>query len=135
MRVGFFRFRSQALVLLLPVAFFFCSRNAEDAPLIPPPTNPMTREFIGYGVVNVSFVHVLKEPLMDNSSLGYLRKKSTVKIMERRSLSNRGKAETWVKIDAMYSTETGIQGWLRESALNVYENEFQAMTAAETMIP
>ena len=108
----------------------------------------MIREFIGYGVVNVSFIHVLDEPFDEGTSLGFLRKRSIVRIIERRSLSNRGNVETWVKVDAEYqrsfdqgidysgSTSEGrIQGWLKESSLFVYDNEARALTAAEDMSP
>ena len=127
----------QALILLLPLAFFSCRRGVEEVPVIPPPTNPMVREFIGYGVVNVSFIHLLQEPFQDNLSLGFLRKGSLVKITERRFLKNRGSIETWLEVEAEYSgaQEGKIQGWLRESSVNVYDNEFQAITAAGIMLP
>ena len=136
MRVGLLYKIGQALVLIFSLAVFSCGGNREEIP-VPPPTNPMIREFIGYGVVNVSFVHVLNEPLQENASLGYLRKRSLVKIIERKSLANRGNVESWVKIDAEYSgsPDGTIQGWLRENTLNIYDNQFQAHTAVESMLP
>lgn len=137
MRVGVLHYYGQALVLTLLLSLLSCGRTSDEVPLIPPPTNPMEREFIGYGVVDASFIHVLSEPLRDNTSLGYLRKRSLVKITERRSVNNRGKVETWVKVDAPYPGTSGgnIQGWLNETSLNVYENEVQANTAAQIMTP
>ena len=97
----------------------------------------MSREFIGYGVVNVSFIHVTNEPLQNASSVGYLRKRTVSKVIERRSLSNRGNVETWVRIEADYSgsPEGKILGWLRENVLDIYENEVQALTASTIMTP
>jgi len=137
MRLDFFCKYRQAPVIIALFLLISCSRSSDEIPVIPPPTNPMAREYIGYGVVNVSFIHVLSEPLAENTSLGFLRKKSIVKIIERRSLSDRGNAESWVKIDAPYSGtyDNNIQGWLRESSINVYNNEVQALTAAEVMNP
>ena len=137
MRVGVLRYYGQALILLFPLFLFCCNRNSDEIPLVPPPTNPLEREFIGYGVVDVSFVHILSGPMQDNDSLGYLRKRSLVRITERRSVNGRGNAESWVKVDAPYpaSSDGKIQGWLRESSLNVYDNEVQALTAAQAMTP
>ena len=135
MRLRVFAGNYQGFILLLPLFLLFCSRSSEETPVIPPPTNPLIREFIGYGVVNVSFVHVADEPGLDGTSLSYLRKGSLVKIVERRMLNNRGNSEIWVMVDTQYSDAPGdkIRGWLRESNLIVYNNEEQANTAAETM--
>jgi hypothetical protein len=112
-----------------------CNRNTEEIPLIPPATNPLTREFIGYGVVNESFIHVVREPRQNEASLGYLRKGSLVKIIERRALTNRGNVEIWVLVDAEYTgtPEGKIQGWLMENTLNVFDTESRALTASEAM--
>jgi hypothetical protein len=120
---------------LLFMLFFSCNRNTEEIPLIPPATNPLAREFIGYGVVNESFIHVVKEPRQNEVSLGYLRKGSLVKIIERRALTNQGNVEIWVLVDAEYSgTPDGkIQGWLMENTLNVFDTESRALTASEAM--
>ena len=136
MRVGFFYGNRQVFVLII-FCILSCTKNPEEIPVIPPPTSPMVRDYIGYGVINVSFTHVLTEPQIDNTSLGYLRKKSIVKVIERRSLSNRGNAETWVRIDTDYSgvPEGRIKGWLKENCLNIYNSEAQAQTAAEIMPP
>jgi hypothetical protein len=124
----------QGLLLLLLLS---CNRNTEEIPVIPPLTSPLSREFIGYGVVNESFIHVVNEPKPDELSLGYLRKGSLVKIIERRALPNRGNVEIWVLVEAPYSTvpEGKIQGWLMEETLNVYDTESRALTASETMTP
>jgi hypothetical protein len=124
----------QGLVFLL-MLFLSCNRNAEEIPLIPPATNPLTREFIGYGVVNESFIHVVREPKQNEVSLGYLRKGSLVKIIERRALTNQGNVEIWVLVDAEYSgtPEGKIQGWLMENTINVFDTESRALTASEAM--
>ena len=127
----------QALILLFPFFLFSCFRNSEEVPLIPPATNPLSREFIAFGVVNVSFLQVLDEPLDEDSSLGFLRRRSLVRIMERRNVRNRGITESWVKIDSNFTDEPdqGFQGWIPEDSINVYINEAQAITASQSMSP
>ena len=137
MRLKVFAKYHQGFVWLFPLFLLFCSRGAEETPVIPRPTNPLIREFIGYGVVNVSFIHVVNEPRQDGTSLGYLRRGSLVKITERRILRNRGNSEIWVLVDAQYpgAPEGKISGWLEENSIVVFDTEVQALTAAEAMTP
>ena len=125
----------QGFILIYSLFLFSCMRNSEEVVVTPPPTNPLVRDFIGYGVVNVSFIHLISEPRQDGTSLGYLRKGSLVKIIERRTVPVRGKSEIWVLVDAesLGNPEEKIQGWLMESSINVYDNESRALTAAEVM--
>jgi hypothetical protein len=104
-----------------------CDRGSENVALIPPPTPPLSRYFLGYGVVNVSYIQVLKEPVPGSESLGYLRRSSLVRIMERRRVNNRGTFESWVLVEGNY------RGWLREEMVWIYDNEAQAKTAAGSM--
>ena len=133
MRIRFVTIIYQVL-LLIPLFFLSCNRNSDAKQMIPPPTNPLIREFIGYGVVNISFAHVIDEPNQDGRSLANLRRGSMVKIIERQVQRNRGIPETWVLVDAQVSEES-IHGWLRESSINVFNNEVQALTAAGAMNP
>ena len=137
MRLRVLNSYNQGLLLLLPLFLLFCCRNKEESPVIPPPTNPLTREFIGYGVVSSPFAHVMNEHRQDGTALAYLRRGSLVKIIERRNIRNRGISEIWVLVDAQYFAvpEGIIQGWLRENTLSVFDNELKAQTAAETMAP
>ena len=121
-----------SLVLLFPLLLLFCSPNSNKDSLIPPPTNPLIREFIGYGVVTASFAQVLEEPRLDGASLAILRRASLVRIIERRIVRNRGLSEIWMLVDAQGS-EGKIQGWLDESSINVFSTEVQALTAVGTM--
>jgi hypothetical protein len=127
----------RVLALLAMTLSISCTKGQEEIFLEPPPTNPLARDFIGYGVVNASFTHVEDEAGQNGVSLGYLRKGSMVRIIERRSLTNQEYAELWILIEADYQGAPGgrIQGWLRESAVEVYDNESRALTASETMTP
>jgi hypothetical protein len=124
-------------VLLLAILLFSCTKGQEEIPLEPPPTDPLTRDFIGYGVVNVSFTHVEDAAGQTGVSLGYLRKGALAKIIERRSLTNQGNVELWILVEADYQGALNgkIQGWLQESTVEVYDNESRALTASEAMTP
>jgi hypothetical protein len=121
--------------LFVLVLLFSCEGSSKEIPLAPPPTHPLVRDFIGYGVVNASFTHIMDEPGREGVSQGYLRKGSLVKIIERRSLSGRGNLEFWVYIDGTNqdASEPGFSGWLNESALDIYDSRARAATASEAM--
>jgi hypothetical protein len=99
------------------------------AAVIPPPTPPLSRSVIGYGVISVSYTHIVSEPSPSAFSLGYLRKSSVVKVLERRSVNNGGVAESWVLVG------DSPRGWLREDVIRVYDSEAKARTVAESLRP
>jgi hypothetical protein len=115
-----------ALVFLAVLALCSCGKK-ENIPVIPPATSPLSRESIGFGVVNVSYSHVTAQPEDGSASLGYLRRGTVVRILERKMIRNSGRAESWVLADG------GYRGWLRETAVDIYDNEMRARTASEFM--
>jgi hypothetical protein len=128
--------RRQVYALPLFVAIFFilgaCNGKNSDTSFVPPPTPPLSRPVIGYGVINVSYTHVVDEPGEGTQSPGYLRRGSLVHILERRLVKGEGTAEFWVLAEGN-SPQGPYQGWLRESVVDIYGNEFQANTAAGSM--
>jgi hypothetical protein len=132
MRIGVHHYYGQVLVFLIVLVLCACERKDEDIAIIPPMTPPLSRPVIGYGVINVSYTHVVERPEPSAPSLGYLRRGSIVKVLERQSLINRTAAnpegaESWVLV------EGNFRGWLVESVTDIYDNESQAKTAAESM--
>jgi len=93
----------------------------------PPLTFPLSQSYIGYGVINVSYTRVNAGIEESGASTGYLRQGSVVRIIERRMVKNEGKTETWVLV------EGSAKGWLKESLMDIYGNESQAITAAGQM--
>jgi hypothetical protein len=87
-------------------------------------------------VVNVSYAHLADEPGSLGLSLGYLRRGSLVRILERR-IPGRAEVEgalvpeTWVQVE---NGSAGTPGWLPESAIDIYPTEAQARTASETLL-
>ena len=101
---------------------------------MPPATYPLSREYIGFGVVNVSFTHLLDESDSTGVSLGYLRRGTVVRIIERRYIAGRSGEETWVFVEGNYRGQGSVsRGWLSESALIIYDSESRAVTASRTM--
>jgi hypothetical protein len=128
MKIKVKRTRGQVYVVIL-ILFLFasCIEKKEVKPVSPPLTFPLSQMHIGYGVVNVSYTRVTSSTEETSSSPGYLRLGSVVRIIERRLVRQEGKTETWVLI------EGNTRGWLRESLVDIYDNEKQARTASELM--
>jgi hypothetical protein len=116
-------------VLILGIIFAIgaCKGNKVQVAITPPVTHPLFRESIGYGVVNVSYTLVMDKPEENGVSLGYLRHGSLIKIVERRLVKNKDSADSWVRVEGNY------QGWLKESTVDIYDNEDQANTASENL--
>jgi hypothetical protein len=101
-----------------------CDAKKEGLP-VPPPTFPLSQEYIGYGVINVSYTRVTDEPEINSPSPGYLRQGAVVRIYERKQITSEGKSESWLLV------EKDCKGWLKEIFVDVYDNESQAQTASE----
>ena len=117
----------QLSLLICLLIFSSCNAGKEESPIIPPLTSPLSRDYIGFGVITASFTHITAEPADDSISLGYLRRGSSVRVIRRQAIRTAGSFVSWVLI------EGNQQGWLKEDVMTVYENESQARTAAESM--
>ena len=139
MRVRYFLSINQLFFLpllagALLIALASCHRGSEELPVVPPETHPLSREYLGFGVVNVSFTHLLDESGSTGVSLGYLRRGTVVRIIERRHIVNRGNQESLVFVEGNYQGQGSVSsGWLLETALVIYDSESRANTASRTM--
>jgi len=104
-----------------------CNLKKDDKPVSPPLTFPLSQTYIGYGVVNVSYTRVSASMEESGPSSGYLRQADVVRIIERRLVKAEGKTEAWVLVEGT------AKGWLKESLIDIYNNESQATTAAKSM--
>jgi len=77
--------RSVAGIFIL--CLFACVPKMDDNSLAPAETPVLSRPVIGYGLVNVSFAHLLDEPVEAGVSLGLIRKGNIVELLERRSIA------------------------------------------------
>ncbi|MCL2805625.1 MAG: hypothetical protein FWD26_06775 [Treponema sp.] len=125
---------SQLAVILCLFLLCTCSAKKEDFSVIPPVTSPLSRDYIGYGVINASFTHICAEPSEDSPSLGYLRRGSLVRIIKRQTIRTRNEFVTWILTDGNLSNaQSAWSGWLKEEFVDIYSNESQAKTASESM--
>jgi hypothetical protein len=124
-------------VLLAALFLGSCSRNNDDITITPPVTLPLSRQLIGYGVINVSYTHVTDQPDPAEPSLGYLRRGSIIKVIERRPVSIRtvGSRQTagQTDVESWVLVEGSFRGWLPETVVDIYDSEGQAQTAAGSM--
>jgi hypothetical protein len=126
MRVGDSFYKGQGIVIAaLLLAAASCSPRSVEKQLVLPVSPLLSRDLIGYGVIVVSYTHVLDQPQRDAPSQGYVRKGSIVRVLERRLVQQDGKGISWVLIDGDY------QGWLEEGNIQIYDNESRAKTASE----
>jgi hypothetical protein len=130
MRIVCKRFRGQAgriVVILILLFCVSCSGKKDETPVLPPETFPLSQPHIGFGVINVSYTGVGASPGEGSASLGYLRRGTVVQIHERRQIKTGGNTESWLLVEETY------KGWLKETLVEVYENESKAQTASEAM--
>jgi len=119
--------RQVFLAAIVCLSLSACNLKKEEKPVSPPLTFPLSQSYIGYGVVNVSYTRVSAGIEENGASAGYLRQGSVVRIIERRLVKNEGKTEAWVLVDGT------SKGWLKESLIDIYGNESQAITAANQL--
>ncbi|MDR2178364.1 MAG: hypothetical protein LBP20_10055 [Treponema sp.] len=115
------------VMFFLPVS---CDKN-EIIRLDPPAMSPLSREEIGYGVVNASYTHMVDKPDSQGLSLGYLRRGSVVRVLERRTSGGQASPESWVLVESPQGPDSG--GWLPEPVIDLYPTEAQAKTASESL--
>jgi hypothetical protein len=119
--------RQVCLAVLVMVLASACVRTSEEHTVMPPPTYPLSQDNLGYGVVIVQYTRVGSEPSDDSFSPGHLRRGSVVRVTQRRLLTDGTQSESWVFVDG------AAKGWLRESLLEMYDNQMQAQTAAKSL--
>jgi hypothetical protein len=136
----------RAAVMIAALSGFSCDKQ-DELRLAPPSTPPLSREEVGYGVVHVSYTHVVDKPDNQGLSLGYLRRGAVVRVLERRiggqgaggqqagqSTDREGAPEFWALVEGRDGMSLDSQGWLPESVIDIYPTAAQAQTAAESLL-
>ena len=120
--------------IIITGLFNSCNSRREEVPVIPPVTSPLSRDYIGFGVITASFTHITAEPSQDSVSLGYLRRGSLIRIIKRQTIRTQEGFVTWVLTDGTTRDESVTPGWLKEEVMDIYDNESQARTASEQIL-
>jgi hypothetical protein len=123
--IFFTNMRINPILLLCLISLFSCKGSRDEGNVIPPVTAPLSREFIGYGVITDSFTHVTVDPQDNSISLGYLRRGSLVRLIRRQTVKTESGFQSWLL------TDDPQHGWLKENVMDVYSTESQARTASE----
>ena len=110
----------KTVLLFLVFVFLGCTPKEE---IDPPVTSPLSRPVLGYGVVTASYTRMYNEPSTDGVSLGYVREKTILAVLERRLVKEGDTQQFWVLAEGNY------RGWLPESVIKLYDNEGKAKTA------
>jgi len=121
------------IIFLCSLSLIDCNVKKEDGPVIPPVTSPLSREYIGYGVITSSFTHLTADPVDGSPSIGYLRRGSLVRIIKRQTIKTESIFVSWVLTDGT-ADDINTGGWLKEEVMDIYDNESQARTASETVL-
>ncbi|MCL2602684.1 MAG: hypothetical protein FWD91_07730 [Treponema sp.] len=112
-----------------------CDRSSRSFLVTPPATHPLARNYIGFGVVNTSFTHLLSEPANGAASVGHLRRGAVLRIAERRQVPIGTSVQSWVFAEENDPDVTAPRGWLLEDALEIFDREERAITASRAMGP
>jgi len=113
----------QGLTVVFALSLF-CAACTPRAEITPPAVPPLSRSVLGYGVVSVSYTQVMDEPSKNGVTLGYVREKTILTVLERRLVKEEDTQQYWMLTEGTY------RGWLPDSALVVYDNPEKAQTAA-----
>jgi hypothetical protein len=123
------------------IAITACKPKPALDAILPPETPLFVKDGIGYGVVNVSFAHVLKEA-GGAAAAGLLRKGSVIEIVERRRLREAeavsGETQLWLYVVTRETEDAAagikpVAGWLPGASVDFYESLPKAVTAAALM--
>jgi hypothetical protein len=115
------------LLLFILTLFGACSGNERQPAIQVPQTPPLSRSVLGYGVISASYSPLYAEAGVQSAQegyAGYLRRGAIAEVLERRQVDG----SPWV-----FARSGEISGWLPSDAMQIYDSEAQAQTAAEKM--
>ncbi|MFW5728473.1 MAG: SH3 domain-containing protein [Spirochaetota bacterium] len=123
-----FRLGATAMLLIAAIGVTSCDRRPR-VERIELPETPIVAVRDRWGVVSGSYVRVREEPRPDAPIKDYVRRGIVVEVtevIERRSGSGEG---GWFRI-----ADEGVDGWVRESAVTLYESRARAENASRQVL-
>jgi hypothetical protein len=125
-------FRILVAVLVLAAS---CKDKANDYTIEPPETPLFVKDGVGYGVVTVSFAHILAEPPpAPPEPAGLIRKGGVVLVIARRNIwVEAGVGRLWALVEIQNKELGSVLGWLPGESFEFYESLPKAETASARM--
>ena len=116
--------RLPVLLLLIAVLSLSC-REEEPVPEISMPATPIMSGTISWGVVNVSYLKINRDPDDDQHIVTTLRQGDLVRIDSIRFIKQKHGISVWYQIE-----KNNFRGWVEDSFLDGYPTREKAETAS-----
>jgi predicted SnoaL-like aldol condensation-catalyzing enzyme len=116
------------LILILLIVPLSCSQKIE-VPEIVLPSTPIMKGTTSWGVVNVSYLKINKEPNNDQHIVTTLRKGDLVQIESVHYINEGRNSSIWFHI-----SKDRLNGWVKDSSLDSYSTKEKAKTASERLL-
>jgi hypothetical protein len=116
------------LILFCSSIFISCNHEVEDPEIVLPSTPIMTGT-TSWGVVNVSYLKINKEPDNNQHIVTTLRKGDLVKVESVHYINNGKDNSVWYNI-----SRDKLRGWVQDSSLNSYSTREKAQTASAILL-
>ncbi|MDC7239077.1 MAG: hypothetical protein PQJ50_01825 [Spirochaetales bacterium] len=117
------------LILAAAVLFFASCAPEEETPEIHMPATPILEGTSQWGVVNISYLKICRDPGDDQRIVTTLRQGDLVQIESVHIIREGRSANIWYNI-----SKGRIQGWVRDSFLDSYSTREKAETASGIML-
>ncbi|MDC7235265.1 MAG: hypothetical protein PQJ58_18680 [Spirochaetales bacterium] len=116
------------LLLLFSVLLFSCEPE-QEMPDFTLPATPIMEGTSSWGVVNVSYLKISREPSDDQHIVTTLRQGDLVQIESVHYITQGRNQNVWYNI-----RKDKFQGWVREESLDSYSTREKAETASRGML-
>ena len=119
--VSFSCMKTRIVFLMLIVLCFLAACSKPPAPELVLEPTPLISGGIGWGVVNLAWVRLKSEASYAAMDSSFVRRLDVLELIARASKPDGQDKGVWYRVQL-----EGEEGWIHESALNVYESREQA---------
>jgi len=121
--------RKTLSVLMFVLGLLVSCTREQTVPEIEMPSTPIMTGTTSWGVVNVSYLKINKEPDNDQHIVTTLRKGDLVMIEAVHSIIKGNTSTLWFSI-----TKDKLKGWVQDSYIDSYPTREQALTASGILL-
>ncbi len=115
----------QIILLVMLSGLIMSCAEEEPVPEIDMPSTPIMSGTVSWGVVNVSYLKINRDPDDDQHIITTLRQGDLVRIDSIRFIKVKGGIRVWYQIE-----KDGFRGWVEERFLDGYPTREKAETAS-----